>query len=76
MNSLAAIVHRMRCKNVTVCSYGGQGFPKVMGGFDRELLDATACSETGVINKDSSVNVIKTVIQCPLPTPKATRPVC
>ncbi|KAI6045393.1 NOL1/NOP2/sun family RNA met, partial [Pisolithus marmoratus] len=57
--SLAANVHRMGCKNVTVCSYDGREFPKVMGGFDRVLLDAP-CSGTGVISKDSSVKVNKT----------------
>lgn len=56
--SLAANVHRMGCKNVTVCSYDGREFPKVMGGFDRVLLDAP-CSGTGVISKDSSVKVNK-----------------
>lgn len=56
--SLAANVHRMGCKNVTVCSYDGREFPKVMGGFNRVLLDAP-CSGTGVISKDSSVKVNK-----------------
>ncbi|KAG9318794.1 putative NOP2-nucleolar protein [Chiua virens] len=56
--SLAANVHRMGCKNVTICSYDGREFPKVMGGFDRVLLDAP-CSGTGVISKDSSVKVNK-----------------
>lgn len=56
--SLAANAHRMGCKNVTVCSYDGREFPKVMGGFDRVLLDAP-CSGTGVISKDSSVKVNK-----------------
>ncbi|KAF8447594.1 NOL1/NOP2/sun family-domain-containing protein [Boletus edulis BED1] len=56
--SLAANIHRMGCKNVTVCSYDGREFPKVMGGFDRVLLDAP-CSGTGVISKDSSVKINK-----------------
>ncbi|KIK99308.1 hypothetical protein PAXRUDRAFT_822934 [Paxillus rubicundulus Ve08.2h10] len=56
--SLAANVHRMGCKNVTVSSYDAREFPKVMGGFDRVLLDAP-CSGTGVISKDSSVKVNK-----------------
>jgi len=56
--SLAANVHRMGCKNVTVCSYDGREFPKVMGGFDRVLLDAP-CSGTGVISKDPSVKINK-----------------
>ncbi|KAF9246196.1 NOL1/NOP2/sun family RNA met [Melanogaster broomeanus] len=56
--SLAANVHRLGCKNVIICSYDGREFPKVMGGFDRVLLDAP-CSGTGVISKDSSVKVNK-----------------
>lgn len=59
--SLAANVHRMGCKNVTVCSYDGREFPKVMGGFDRVLLDAP-CSGTGVISKDSSVKINKVTL--------------
>ena len=56
--SLMANVHRLGCKNVVVCSYDGREFPKVMGGFDRVLLDAP-CSGTGVIAKDASVKVNK-----------------
>lgn len=56
--SLTANVHRLGCKNVVVCSYDGREFPKVMGGFDRVLLDAP-CSGTGVISKDSSVKLNK-----------------
>jgi ribosomal RNA methyltransferase Nop2 len=57
--SLTANVHRMGCKNVVVCNYDAREFPKVMGGFDRVLLDAP-CSGTGVISKDQSVKVNKT----------------
>jgi NOL1/NOP2/sun family putative RNA methylase len=56
--SLTANVHRLGCKNVVVCSYDGREFPKVMGGFDRVLLDAP-CSGTGVISKDAGVKVNK-----------------
>lgn len=56
--SLTANVHRLGCKNVVVCSYDGREFPKVMGGFDRVLLDAP-CSGTGVISKDVSVKTNK-----------------
>ncbi|KAI0341733.1 NOL1/NOP2/sun family putative RNA met [Trametopsis cervina] len=56
--SLTANVHRLGCKNVVVCSYDGREFPKVMGGFDRVLLDAP-CSGTGVISKDASVKTNK-----------------
>lgn len=58
--SLTANVHRLGCKNVVVCSYDGREFPKVMGGFDRVLLDAP-CSGTGVISKDASVKVNKVI---------------
>ncbi|TIB28010.1 hypothetical protein E3P86_03948 [Wallemia ichthyophaga] len=57
--SLSANVHRLGCKNVVVCSYDGRQFPKVIGGFDRVLLDAP-CSGTGVVSKDQSVKVNKT----------------
>ncbi|KAH9945997.1 NOL1/NOP2/sun family RNA met [Epithele typhae] len=56
--SLTANVHRLGCKNVVVCSYDGREFPKVIGGFDRVLLDAP-CSGTGVISKDASVKTNK-----------------
>ncbi|KAK2466996.1 hypothetical protein APHAL10511_001254 [Amanita phalloides] len=59
LKSLTANVHRLGCKNVIVCSYDGREFPKVMGGFDRVLLDAP-CSGTGVISKDASVKINKT----------------
>ncbi|TFK54980.1 NOL1/NOP2/sun family putative RNA met [Heliocybe sulcata] len=56
--SLTANIHRLGCKNVVVCSYDGREFPKVIGGFDRVLLDAP-CSGTGVISKDASVKINK-----------------
>lgn len=56
--SLTANIHRLGCKNVVVCNYDGREFPKVMGGFDRVLLDAP-CSGTGVISKDATVKVNK-----------------
>ena len=59
--SLTANVHRLGCRNVVVCSYDGREFPKVMGGFDRVLLDAP-CSGTGVISKDASVKVNKVMV--------------
>ncbi|KAG0142697.1 hypothetical protein CROQUDRAFT_673381 [Cronartium quercuum f. sp. fusiforme G11] len=56
--SLMANVTRMGCQNVVICNHDAREFPKVMGGFDRVLLDAP-CSGTGVISKDPSVKVNK-----------------
>lgn len=57
--SLIANIHRLGCKNTIVCNYDAREFPKVIGGFDRILLDAP-CSGTGVISKDEAVKVNKT----------------
>ncbi|PLW16544.1 hypothetical protein PCANC_15512 [Puccinia coronata f. sp. avenae] len=52
--SLMANVSRMGCHNVIISNHDARDFPKVMGGFNRVLLDAP-CSGTGVISKDASV---------------------
>jgi len=58
LKSLVANCHRLGINNVLVCNYDGRAFPKVMGGFDRVLLDAP-CSGTGVISKDEQVKMNK-----------------
>ena len=58
VKALTANIHRLGCRNVVVCNYDGRQFPKVLGGFDRVLLDSP-CSGTGVIHKDQSVKTNK-----------------
>jgi ribosomal RNA methyltransferase Nop2 len=56
--SLLANIHRLGCHNIIVGAEDGRDFPKVMGGFDRVLLDAP-CSGTGVISKDPAAKSSK-----------------
>lgn len=57
--ALVGNIHRLGCRNTIVSTHDARDFPKVIGGFDRVLLDAP-CSGTGVIAKDPSVKTNKT----------------
>ncbi|GAA5974248.1 hypothetical protein JCM11641_003351 [Rhodosporidiobolus odoratus] len=59
IKGLGGNVARLGCRNVVITNVDGREFPRIMGGFDRILLDAP-CSGTGVISKDQSVKVNKT----------------
>lgn len=60
LKSTIANFHRLGVHNAVVCNYNGKEFPKVMSGFDRVLLDAP-CSGLGVISRDQSVKIQRTM---------------
>ena len=59
LRALQANLSRLGVRNSIVINADGRDFPKLMGGFDRVLLDAP-CTGLGVISKDPSVKASKT----------------
>jgi len=59
LKALHANLARLGVRNCIVSNYDGRTYHKVIGGFDRVLLDAP-CSGLGVISRDPSVKVGKT----------------
>eukprot|EP01119_Soliformovum_irregulare_P013371 TRINITY_DN3545_c0_g1_i4.p1 TRINITY_DN3545_c0_g1~~TRINITY_DN3545_c0_g1_i4.p1 ORF type:complete len:657 (-),score=234.95 TRINITY_DN3545_c0_g1_i4:159-1949(-) len=59
LSSLFANLQRMGVKNAIISNSSGTEYPRLMGGFDRILLDAP-CSGLGVISRDPSVKTDKT----------------
>uniref|UniRef100_G1SUP9 Nucleolar protein 1 n=1 Tax=Oryctolagus cuniculus TaxID=9986 RepID=G1SUP9_RABIT len=58
LKSVVGNLHRLGVTNTIISHHDGRHFPKVVGGFDRVLLDAP-CSGTGVISKDPAVKTNK-----------------
>lgn len=55
-----ANLHRLGVKNTVVCCHDGRKLAKLVNRFDRVLLDAP-CSGLGVISRDQSVKVQRTI---------------
>ena len=60
ISAVVSNLHRLGVRNCVVVNYDGRAYPKVMGGFDRVLLDAP-CSGLGVISRDQAVKMTRTV---------------
>eukprot|EP00325_Prymnesiales_sp_UTEX-LB-985_P001191 CAMPEP_0174695646 /NCGR_PEP_ID=MMETSP1094-20130205/1984_1 /TAXON_ID=156173 /ORGANISM="Chrysochromulina brevifilum, Strain UTEX LB 985" /LENGTH=634 /DNA_ID=CAMNT_0015892205 /DNA_START=64 /DNA_END=1968 /DNA_ORIENTATION=- len=58
LRALQANLSRLGVRNSIIMNADGREFPKLMGGFDRVLLDAP-CTGLGVISKDPSVKAEK-----------------
>ncbi|XP_069506783.1 28S rRNA (cytosine(4447)-C(5))-methyltransferase [Ambystoma mexicanum] len=58
LKSVVGNLHRLGVTSAVISNCDGREFPKVIGGFDRVLLDAP-CSGTGVISKDPGVKTNK-----------------
>lgn len=58
LSSVKANIHRLGITNTVIINYDGRDFPKIIGGFDRVLLDAP-CTGTGIISRDPSVKASK-----------------
>jgi|TARA_B100000524_G_scaffold330643_1_gene216675 ribosomal RNA methyltransferase Nop2 len=58
LRSLQGNLSRLGVRNALVVNADGRDFPKLMGGFDRVLLDAP-CTGLGVISKDPSIKAEK-----------------
>jgi len=61
IRALQANLSRLGVRNAIVLHADGREFPKLMGGFDRVLLDAP-CTGLGVISKDPSVKAEKSYV--------------
>jgi len=57
-NAIVSNFHRLGITNSVITCHDGREFPKVMGGFDRVLIDAP-CSGSGIISKDPSAKTSK-----------------